>query len=78
MVSGSKDDPRVLKLMESMVKHGFGFVSVEYRKYTQDKQTSARFPEYLHDAADAVAYVKNNVKAHGGFGYYFCRQLWRR
>jgi alpha/beta superfamily hydrolase len=66
MVGGCKEDPRVLKLMESMVKHGFGFVSVEYRKYTEDKQTSVRFPEYLHDAADAVAYVKNNVKAHGG------------
>ena len=66
--SGAKDDPRVMILMERLVKYGFGFVSVEYRMYSKTEDTGVHFPDYLHDAADAVAYVKNNVGAYGGSG----------
>ena len=50
------------KLAASIVEAGYAFVSVEYRMYT----AGAKFPEFLCDAADAIAFVKANIENYGG------------
>lgn len=47
----------------SFAARGYGFVSVNYRMYPE-----AKFPDYLEDAARAVAYVKAHVREWGGSG----------
>ncbi len=61
--SGDKGTERFQNLAKNFVEHGFAFVSVEYRKYP-----NAKFPEFLEDAAAAVAHVKNSVCNMGGNG----------
>lgn len=46
---------------ESAVKHGYGFVSAEYSMYP-----FARYPEFITDAAEAVAYIIRNMAQYGG------------
>ena len=46
-------DRRCEALAENAVAHGLGFASAEYRMYPQ-----ARYPDYLLDAAWAVAYLQ--------------------
>ena len=53
----------VVGIAESYVKAGYGFVSVDYRIYPQ-----AKFPEFIIDAADAVAYTERHIKEWGGNG----------
>lgn len=48
-------------LAESAVKHGYGFVSAEYSMYPD-----ARFPDFIIDAAEAVAYVQKHMAELGG------------
>ncbi len=43
--------------------HGFGFVSADYRMYP-----AARYPDYLLDGAQAVAFMLRQAKAYGGSG----------
>ncbi len=52
---GSKSREKFVEVAKSFVEVGYGFVSADYRMYP-----TAKFPEYLQDAAKAVAYVKNN------------------
>ena len=56
MEGGSKEDPSDLIHITSK---GIAFVSVEYRKYPQ-----AKFPEFIEDAAKAIAFVKEYGKTH--------------
>ena len=49
--------------MEGTLEKGLGFVSVDYRMYP-----TAHFPEYLLDAANAVAYVQKHIGEYRGSG----------
>jgi len=48
-------------LAENAVKHGYGFVTAEYSMYPD-----AHYPEFITDAAQAVAYVQKNMAELGG------------
>ena len=63
LVVHGKDYESIVGIAESFVKAGYAFVSADYRIYPQ-----AKFPEFIEDAADAVAFVKNNVGKWGGSG----------
>ena len=41
--------------------HGIGFVSANYSMYP-----NAKFPDFIEDGAEAVAFVKKNIRAYGG------------
>lgn len=59
----AKAKENFVEIARSFVKNGYAFVSAEYRIYPD-----AKFPEYLEDGADAVAYAKANIPAWGGNG----------
>lgn len=59
----SKSDANYVEIAKSFVNAGYGFVSIEYRKYPK-----AKFPDYLIDCAKAVKWVENNIKFYGGNG----------
>ena len=48
-------------LAQSAVQHGYAFVSAEYSMYPE-----ARFPDFIMDAAQAVAYVQKHMAEYGG------------
>lgn len=50
-------------MAQDFINRHYGFVSADYRLYPD-----AKFPEYLEDAAAAVAFVINNIKKFGGSG----------
>lgn len=47
----------------SFAAQGYGFASADYRMYP-----AARYPDYLLDGAQAVAFVQRQAKAYGGSG----------
>ncbi len=59
--SGDKADKNYGEMATSFCRAGYAFVSVGYRMYP-----AAKFPEYLQDAAKAVAYVKANFENANG------------
>ncbi len=59
--SGDKGEKQYTEIAESFAKAGYAFVSVNYRMYPD-----AKFPEYLWDAAKAVAYAKKNFSGEKG------------
>lgn len=61
--AGSRKNP---EYAETVTSKGCAFVSVEYRMYPD-----ARFPDFLEDAAAAVAYTLNRLPAMGGTGKVF-------
>ena len=56
--SGDKADQK--NLFDYMVSHGVAVVSANYRMYP-----NAKYPDYLADAADAVAWVFDNIGTYG-------------
>ncbi len=50
-------------IAESFIKAGYAFVSADYRIYPQ-----AKFPEFVEDSADTVAFVKKHLPEWGGNG----------
>ena len=60
METGSRKDAVIAP---SLVEKGFGFVSAEYRMYPD-----AHFPEFIEDAAAAVAYIIRHITEYGGSG----------
>lgn len=60
---GDKAKQSLTEIAERFCALGYGFVSANYRMYP-----TARFPEYLIDAADAVAYVETHAREWGGSG----------
>jgi len=62
---GDKAEQCIRENAESFVKAGYVFVSVNYRMYGEE---GVKFPDYLEDAADAVAFVGKNAAAWGGNG----------
>ena len=63
LVSGDKADENHVEIAKRFVQEGYGFISVNYRMYPQ-----AKFPQYLEDAAQAIAWVKTHIQEHGGNG----------
>lgn len=61
--AGDKRDPYYVEMGEHFAGSGYGFVSVNYRLYPD-----AKFPDFLADAAEAVAFVKRRVGEWGGSG----------
>lgn len=61
--AGSRKNP---EYAETVTSKGCAFVSVEYRMYPD-----ARFPDFLEDAAAAVAYTLKHIPAMGGTGKVF-------
>lgn len=55
---GDKADTQVF--FDYMTKHGIAVVSANYRMYPQ-----AKYPDFLNDAAEAVAWVFNNINDYG-------------
>lgn len=58
LVSGDKSDQRTF--FDYMVSHGIAVVSANYRMYPAFK-----YPDFLMDAADAVAWVFKNMGKYG-------------
>lgn len=61
--TGDKADENHVEMGKRFVQEGYGFVSVNYRMYPQ-----AKFPQYLEDAAQAIAWVKTHIQEYGGNG----------
>lgn len=61
--AGDKADRNYVEIAKHFVDVGYGFLSVNYRLYP-----AAKFPEYLEDAADAVAWAKAHICEFGGNG----------
>ena len=51
---------------ETLVKHGIALASCEYRMYP-----TAHFPDFIEDAAAAVAHIAGKIKEYGGSGRIF-------
>ena len=64
LVEGDKADKNNLELAEAFVEAGYAFVSANYRMYTH----GAKYPDFLVDAAQAVAFVKENYAGKMGNG----------
>ena len=59
--NGHKADDIAKSFSERFAREGIAVASVNYRL-----SPKVKFPEYIEDAAAAVAYVKSNVAKHGG------------
>ncbi len=57
--SGSKDDYAFVG--QALAAQGFVTVLPDYRLYPQ-----VRFPDFLHDGAAAIAWVRDHIAAYGG------------
>jgi acetyl esterase/lipase len=57
--AGRRDDYEFVA--EALTSQGFIVVIPDYRVYPE-----ARFPGFLHDAAAAVAWIRQNIASHGG------------
>ncbi|MBQ8295269.1 MAG: alpha/beta hydrolase [Clostridia bacterium] len=60
----SGGDKEFFAVAEQFVEFGYGVVSANYRMYSD----GVKFPVFLFDAADAVAYVKKHIGEYGGNG----------
>ena len=58
LTSGSKDPNAAF--IQYLVQHNIAVATVNYRMYP-----TAKFPEFIEDAADAVAWVFSNIKQYG-------------
>lgn len=67
ITNGDKADSFADVLSKHYTENGIAFISANYRMYPD----GAKFPDYLEDAAAAVAYVNNCIKNHGGNGRIF-------
>ena len=63
LVAHGKACEGAVNIAESFVKKGYAFVSADYRIYP-----NAKFPDFLVDGADAIAYVKAHIAEWGGSG----------
>ena len=62
--SGDKHNECYRDIGAKLVENGYGFISANYRMYPD----GAKFPTYLEDAADAVAFAQKHAKEYGGNG----------
>ena len=64
MVSGSKQAHT--EMGKRFAELGYGFASVDYRLYP-----NAKYPDFVVDGANAVAFIKRHAKEYGGTGELF-------
>ena len=64
--SGSKSGTTAKILAEFLCAHGIALVSAEYRMYPH-----AHYPDFIYDAAAAVAWAVKHMPEHGGNGKIF-------
>ncbi len=64
VVKGDKYSKSKEEIASSFVANGYGFVSVGYRLYTD----GAKYPDFLMDAAEGIAFVKKEIEKYGGSG----------
>lgn len=64
LTNGSRAEGRLPA--EYLTSRGVAVVSADYRMYP-----SAKFPDFIEDAADAVAWAKTNMKKYGAAGRLF-------
>ena len=63
-IEGSRKDVTAEHpFVRDMIEAGFGVASAEYRMYPD-----ARYPDFIEDAAEAVAFVKGGLGEYGGYG----------
>lgn len=67
IVAGDKADDYVGIIAKHLAAKGYALCSANYRMYP----SGAKFPDYVEDAAAAVAFIKKNIKKHGGSGKIF-------
>ena len=60
LTSGDKEGGE--RLAPAFVEAGYGFICVNYRMYPD----GVKFPDFLLDAADSIAFVKTNIEKYGG------------
>lgn len=60
-VEGSRDISPMIHFAEDMTESGIGVASAEYRMYP-----NARYPEFIEDAAEAVAFAKRELTKIAG------------
>ena len=65
---GSRDVPE--DVAEEFCDNGVALVSVEYRMYP-----TAVYPEFICDAAAAVAWSYKNMANYGMMNKFFCRRI---
>ena len=65
LVAGDKADKSNVDFASAFVDAGYAFISVNYRMY---QPHGAKYPDFLEDAAEAVAYVKKNYAEKLGNG----------
>lgn len=63
LVEHGKDGQATVEIAKRFAQEGYGFVSADYRIYP-----TAKAPDFLTDAADAVAFVKARLAEWGGNG----------
>ena len=60
LCAGDRKGKEVALLAKTLAKKGIATASVEYTLYPK-----AKFPDFIEDCADAVAWVKNNINDYG-------------
>ncbi len=60
IVEGDKLEAGTPSISEYLSERGIGFASANYRMYPE-----AKYPDFLEDARDAVAWIKNNISKYG-------------
>ena len=65
-VTGDKCGKLSPTVAKYFTDNGFAYVSANYRMYP-----NAQYPDFIRDAALAVAYVKKNIESFGGSGRVF-------
>lgn len=61
LADGKKDEKNYVEIAKSFTDNGYGFVSVDYRMYP-----TAKFPDYIEDAAKAVGFISREIQSYGG------------
>ncbi len=64
LVEGDKADENNIEFAKAFVEAGYAFISANYRMYT----AGAKHPDFLEDAAQAVAFAKKNYAEKYGNG----------
>ncbi len=66
LTAGARSQPKIF--FEYLASHGIAVVSASYRLYP-----NAKYPDFLEDAADVVAWVFHNMGSYGKLnGVYVC------
>ena len=63
LTSGDKAEKHTVEVGKAFAGQGYGFVSVNYRMYS-----AVKFPEYIEDCAEAIAWVKSHIQEYGASG----------